>query len=109
MSPALPLPLLLLLVPSRPLWHARLRRYVAGDPRFLSISLDISDSGREGCAVSTLTVSSEPNDWRGAVSVAVQETRRMQRHGITKGEMRRCRAEGGLGCGARGRGGGGRV
>lgn len=32
--------------------------------------LDISDSGREGCAVSTLTITSEPKDWRGAVQAS---------------------------------------
>ena len=26
-------------------------------------------AGREGCAVSTLTITSEPKDWRGAVQV----------------------------------------
>lgn len=66
-------------------------RYVAGQPPFLSIALDISDSGREGCAVSTLTITSEPADWRGAVGVAVQEMRRMQRHGLTPGELDRYR------------------
>lgn len=43
------------------------RRYVEGDPPFVSIDLDISDSSREGCSVSTLTITSEPGDWRGAV------------------------------------------
>ncbi|GLC34133.1 hypothetical protein PLESTB_000841000 [Pleodorina starrii] len=66
-------------------------RYVTGQPPFLSIALDISDSGREGCAVSTLTITSEPADWRGAVAVAVQEMRRMQRHGLTQGEFDRYR------------------
>lgn len=64
---------------------------MTGQPPFLSIALDISDSGREGCAVSTLTVTSEPADWQGAVSVAVQEMRRMQRHGLTQGEFDRYR------------------
>lgn len=45
------------------------RRYVTADPPFISIDLDHSDSGREGCTVSTLTISSEPKDWRGAVQV----------------------------------------
>jgi hypothetical protein len=35
-------------------------RYVDANPRFSEIGLDISDSGREGCAVSTLTITSEP-------------------------------------------------
>ena len=38
-------------------------------PACLPAELDISDSGREGCAVSTLTITSEPKDWRGAVEV----------------------------------------
>lgn len=45
------------------------RRYVEADPPFVAIELDQSDSGREGCAVSTLTITSEPKDWRGAVQV----------------------------------------
>ena len=45
------------------------RRYVEADPPFVAIELDQSDSGREGCAVSTLTITSEPKDWRGAIQV----------------------------------------
>ena len=63
-----------------------MHRYVEQDqPRFISIALDISDSGREGCAVTTLTVTSEPRDWQVATGLAVQETRRLQRHGVTQG------------------------
>ena len=62
-------------------------RYVAADPPFIGIELDHSDSGREGCAVSTLTITSEPQDWRGAVQVAVQEVRRLQQHGVTAAEL----------------------
>ena len=47
------------------------RRYVEANPRFIGIELDISDSSREGCAVSTLTITSEPKDWRGAVQASV--------------------------------------
>lgn len=64
-------------------------RYVAADPPFIGIELDHSDSGREGCAVSTLTITSEPKDWRGAVQVAVQEVRRLQRYGVTAAELER--------------------
>jgi predicted Zn-dependent peptidase len=67
-------------------------RYVAADPPFVGIELDHSDSGREGCAVSTLTVTAEPADWRGAVAVAVQEVRRLQRHGVTPSELDRYKA-----------------
>lgn len=47
------------------------RRYVEADPPFVAIELDQSDSGREGCAVSTLTITSEPKDWRGAIQVGL--------------------------------------
>ena len=50
------------------------------------MSVGETQSGREGCAVSTLTVSSEPSDWEGARAVAIQEIRRLQRHGINQGE-----------------------
>ena len=43
------------------------KRYVEANPPFVGIELDQSDSGREGCAVSTLTITSEPKDWQGAV------------------------------------------
>lgn len=46
------------------------RRYVEADPPFIGIELDISDSSREGCTVSTLTITSEPKDWRGAVQAS---------------------------------------
>ena len=64
-------------------------RYSQQDPPFMGVELDISDSGREGCCVSTLTITSEPRDWRGAVKVALQEVRRLQRHGVKPGELRR--------------------
>ena len=54
------------------------------------MSVGETQSGREGCAVSTLTVSSEPSDWEGALAVAIQEIRRLQRHGINQGECEPC-------------------
>ncbi|GAX77204.1 hypothetical protein CEUSTIGMA_g4650.t1 [Chlamydomonas eustigma] len=64
-------------------------RYMSSTPSFHSIELDISDSGREGCAVSTLTITSDPDKWKDAIAVAVQEVRRLQRHGVTRGEFQR--------------------
>ena len=49
------------------------RRYVEAAPPFINIDLDHSDSGREGCAVSTLTITSEPRDWQGAIQVLLPE------------------------------------
>lgn len=40
-------------------------RYVDANPRFSEIMLDISDSGREGCAVSTLSITAEPKGGGG--------------------------------------------
>lgn len=45
----------------------------SSSPPFTSIELDHSDSGREGCTVTTLTVSAEPKSWQGAIKVAAQE------------------------------------
>eukprot|EP00897_Mesotaenium_endlicherianum_P002978 jgi/Mesen1/2708/ME000168S01777 len=64
-------------------------RYKSANPPFLGVELDHSDSGREGCAVSTLTVTSEPRHWQGAVQVGCQEVRRLKEFGVTRGEMAR--------------------
>lgn len=44
-------------------------RYSEPGSRFLGIELDISDSAREGCMVSTLTITSEAGDWRPSTQV----------------------------------------
>jgi hypothetical protein len=86
---------LLPLLPSAPVHsgpvHSAPLNPLLNSPRLyvLCAELDISDSGREGCAVSTLTITSEPKDWRGATAVAVQEVRRLQRFGVTRGELER--------------------
>lgn len=67
-------------------------RYVRGNPPFIAVEWDHSDSGREGCAVSTLTITSEPKDWRGAIQVAAEEVRRLQLYGVTRGELERYKA-----------------
>ncbi|XP_074560219.1 LOW QUALITY PROTEIN: stromal processing peptidase, chloroplastic [Curcuma longa] len=64
-------------------------RYKSSNPPFTSIELDHSDSGREGCTVTTLTVTAEPKNWQSAVKVAVQEVRRLKEFGVTKGELTR--------------------
>lgn len=65
------------------------KRYVESESPFVAIEMDISDSGREGCAVGTLAVTSEPRDWRGAVKEAVTEVKRLQRFGLTPTELDR--------------------
>lgn len=70
--------------------HFRINtRYKSSNPPFTSVELDHSDSGREGCTVTTLTVTSEPKNWRSAIKVAVQEVRRLKEFGVTKGELAR--------------------
>ncbi|GJS89789.1 stromal processing peptidase chloroplastic [Tanacetum coccineum] len=61
----------------------------SSSPPFTSIELDHSDSGREGCTVTTLTVTAEPKSWQGAIKVATQEVRRLKEFGVTKGELAR--------------------
>lgn len=49
------------------------RIFQSSNPPFTSVELDHSDSGREGCTVTTLTVTADPQNWRNAIKVAVQE------------------------------------
>jgi hypothetical protein len=51
--------------------------------------LDHSDSAREGCTVSTVTVTCEPLHWKYALQVAVEEARRLKQYGLTSGELTR--------------------
>ncbi|KAL6873468.1 hypothetical protein ACP4OV_013550 [Aristida adscensionis] len=70
--------------------HFRINtRYKSSNPPFTSVELDHSDSGREGCTVTTLTVTAEPENWRSAIKVAVNEVRRLKEFGVTMGEMTR--------------------
>ncbi|KAK4804060.1 hypothetical protein SAY86_003877 [Trapa natans] len=70
--------------------HFRINtRYKSSNPPFTSVELDHSDSGREGCTVTTLTVTAEPRNWESAIKVAVQEVRRLKEFGVTKGELTR--------------------
>lgn len=72
--------------------HFRINtRYKSSNPPFTAIELDHSDSGREGCTVTTLTVTAEPKNWRNAIKVAVQEVRRLKEFGVTNGELARYR------------------
>ena len=61
-------------------------------PSFQSADLDHSDSGREGCCVSTFTVTSEPSDWRAALRAACAEARRLARRGASPAEFGRYKA-----------------
>ncbi|CAK9145304.1 unnamed protein product [Ilex paraguariensis] len=70
--------------------HFRINtRYKSSNPPFTSVELDHSDSGREGCTVTTLTVTAEPKNWQSAIKVAVHEVRRLKEFGVTKSELAR--------------------
>jgi len=56
---------------------------------FVSCDLDHSDSGREGCAVSTLTITAAPEDWAAAIRAALAEAKRLAVHGVTPAELER--------------------
>lgn len=48
------------------------QRYnTSATPPFISIEMDHSDSAREGCTVSTLTITSEPKDWKEAIEAGL--------------------------------------
>jgi len=53
------------------------------------VQIDHSDSFREGCAVTSITVNADPRDWRNALACVVQEVRALCDWGITESEMRR--------------------
>lgn len=53
------------------------------------VQIDHSDSFREGCAVTSITVNADPRDWRNALACVVQEVRAICDYGITEGEMQR--------------------
>lgn len=63
--------------------------YVGRPPPFSIIELDHSDSGREGCAVTTFSVTAEPECWDEAVRVGALEIRRLAAQGLSAAEMRR--------------------
>jgi len=53
------------------------------------VQIDHSDSFREGCAVTSVTVNADPRDWRNALACVVQEVRAICDYGITESEMNR--------------------
>lgn len=67
-------------------------RYADANPPFTAIEFDHSDSGREGCTVSSLTITAEPQEWKRALTVSMEEVRRLYAHGITPGELLRYKA-----------------
>jgi predicted Zn-dependent peptidase len=58
-------------------------------PPYISVDMDSSESGREGCTVSTLTIISEPKDWKATIDLVIREVRRLQQLGLTTSELQR--------------------
>ena len=67
-------------------------RYTETNADYKRVELDHSDSAREGCCVSTVTVTCEPREWEFALQVAVEEARRLQEFGLTSSELDRFKA-----------------
>ena len=67
-------------------------RYAETNADYKRIELDHSDSAREGCCVSTVTVTCEPREYEFALQVAVEESRRLQKFGLTPSELDRFKA-----------------
>eukprot|EP00930_Biecheleria_cincta_P068404 TRINITY_DN5579_c0_g3_i1.p1 TRINITY_DN5579_c0_g3~~TRINITY_DN5579_c0_g3_i1.p1 ORF type:complete len:1399 (+),score=257.63 TRINITY_DN5579_c0_g3_i1:47-4243(+) len=53
------------------------------------VQIDHSDSFREGCAVTSVTVNADPRDWRNSLACVVQEIRAICDYGITESELKR--------------------
>jgi len=59
------------------------------DPAFTFVEFNQLDSAREGCAVCSLDMTSEPHRWEEAVVRSISEIRKLGLHGVTPGEMER--------------------
>lgn len=59
------------------------------DPAFTFVEFNQLDSAREGCAVCSLDMTSEPHRWEEAVIKSISEIRKLGLHGVTPGEMER--------------------
>jgi predicted Zn-dependent peptidase len=59
------------------------------DPAFTFVEFNYLDSAREGCAVCSLDMTSEPSRWRDAVLKSISEVRKLGVFGVTPGEMER--------------------
>lgn len=59
------------------------------DPAFTFVEFNQLDSAREGCAVCSLDMTSEPGRWEEAVEKSISEIRKLGLYGVTPGEMER--------------------
>jgi len=59
------------------------------DPAFTFVEFNQLDSAREGCAICSLDMTSEPHRWKEAVCKSISEVRKLGVHGVTPSEMER--------------------
>lgn len=59
------------------------------DPAFTFVEFNQLDSAREGCAVCSLDMTSEPARWKDAICKSLSEIRKLGVYGVTPGEMER--------------------
>jgi predicted Zn-dependent peptidase len=59
------------------------------DPACTFVEFNQLDSAREGCAVCSLDMTSEPKRWQDAIKKALSEIRKLGLYGVTAGEMER--------------------
>jgi len=59
------------------------------DPAFTFVEFNQLDSSREGCAVCSLDLTSEPIRWKEAICKSLSEIRKLGKYGVTAGEMER--------------------
>ena len=59
------------------------------DPAFTFVEFNQLDSAREGCAICSLDMTSEPHRWKEAACKAISEVRKLGVHGVTPSEMER--------------------
>lgn len=59
------------------------------DPLFTFVDFNQLNWPREGCAVCSLDLTTDPASWKDAVSLAVQEIRRLGQFGLTESELSR--------------------
>jgi len=58
-------------------------------PAFNFIEVNVVDSSREGCEISSVDLMSEYDTWEEAVSIAVREIKKLGKYSITKSEFLR--------------------
>jgi len=59
------------------------------DPAFTFVEFNQLDSAREGCAVCSLDMTSEPARWQDAIEKSISEIRKLGKFGVTSGEIER--------------------